>query len=526
MQKYLELPAAQEGEATLPTLREEAAGLLATEGYFSPQLELDGTVLRVNPGEATKVLQVELDWAGELAIETPANEQRRKVLREKWKLPVGERFRSEQWEAAKSALLADVIGTDYAAARITESQARVDPSRAQASLKIIVDSGPAYRFGDIQIEGLSRYEEKRVRALLPFSPGEPYRREALLSLQSRLQNTPWFQNVLIETPIDRADGNRLPVRIALTEAPSKRVGLGLGMSTNTGARGEVNFRHHDLFGRAMDLNSGVRYEAKAQTLFADLTLPARRDNERITLGGKRENTQIEGLETSRVLLGANRSVTHGLVETRLGIEWQSEERHPRGSQPETDQALLLDWRWIRRNVDHPFDPRRGDVIELGLGGASRRLLSTRDFVRTHLMGQRWWPVGRRDTLSIRAEAGQTVAKSRFGIPQDYLFRAGGAQSVRGYAYQSLGVREAGATVGGRALLTGSIEYTHWFDERWGTAVFVDAGDAADRWPDLRPAVGTGIGARWKSPAGPLAFDLAHGQRNDRWMLHFSLSAVF
>ena len=147
-------------------------------------------------------------------------------------------------------------------------------------------------------------------------------------------------------------------------------------------------------------------------------------------------------------------------------------------------------------------------------------------MRTQLRVQQWWPIGERDTLSLRGEAGYTAATSRFGIPQDYLFRTGGGQTVRGYAYQSLGVREGDAVVGGRALLTGSIEYTHWLDGPWGAALFVDSGDAADLWRDLKPATGIGAGARWKSPVGPLAFDLARGNRDGRWHPHFALMVAF
>ena len=66
------------------------------------------------------------------------------------------------------------------------------------------------------------------------------------------------------------------------------------------------------------------------------------------------------------------------------------------------------------------------------------------------------------------------------MPSTFLFRAGGDQSVRGYGYQELGVQEGDAIVGGRYLLTGSAEYQYWFKPPWGVAVFVDAGNAADK----------------------------------------------
>jgi translocation and assembly module TamA len=139
---------------------------------------------------------------------------------------------------------------------------------------------------------------------------------------------------------------------------------------------------------------------------------------------------------------------------------------------------------------------------------------------------RYQPVGQRDSLILRAEGGITLAESRQGIPQDFLFRAGGAQSVRGYAYRSLGVEEGDATVGGRYLATLSAEYVHWLDQQWGVAGFVDAGNAADDRLTFRLLPGYGAGARWRSPAGPLAVDLAYGQEERKLRLHLSIAVAF
>ena len=140
---------------------------------------------------------------------------------------------------------------------------------------------------------------------------------------------------------------------------------------------------------------------------------------------------------------------------------------------------------------------------------------------THLI-----PLGASDALLFRGELGVTFAPSAQGIPQDFLFRAGGSNSVRGYAYQSLGVKQGEATVGGRYLATISGEYTHWINPTWGAAVFVDAGNAVDDRQAIDLAVGYGVGARWRSPAGPLGIDLAYGQREGKLRLDFSLAIPF
>ena len=72
----------------------------------------------------------------------------------------------------------------------------------------------------------------------------------------------------------------------------------------------------------------------------------------------------------------------------------------------------------------------------------------------------------------------------------------------------------------------SAEVTHWLDEDWGIAAFVDAGDAVDSLHDVRLALGYGLGARWRSPAGPIGVDLAYGERTRGFQLHFSLAIPF
>lgn len=549
LRRHLELPQTLPDATTRATLmrraRGEIAELLATEGYFSPRIDLfpaaaDSLRIVVVPGPRTRVATVEIGFRGHLAGADAVLDERRAALRAGWTLPPGAAFRSADWEAAKQALLAAAAKTDYVAARFVASRAEVDPEGAAAHLELTLDSGPAKRFGPLTVEGLKRYDRALVTGLAPFAPGEPYRRAALLDFQSRLQNTPWFHSVAVEAvPEGSAD---VPVHVTLAEAPAKRIGLGAGVSTNTGARGEVNFRHHDFLGRAWDFGTGLRLEQKRQSLFASLDLLPDARGYRLGFGGRIEASDIEGLATTRQVLGATRSRTEGRIETRLGLEWQREERRPDGAQNETSQALTLDWHWIRRAVDDLLDPRRGNVIELRIGGATRRLLSDRDFLRSHLRVQQWWPVswlGPRDVFSLRGELGYTAAGARFGIPQDYLFRAGGAQSVRGHAYQSLGVREGSAVVGGRALALASAEYTYWLAAGegqtgpWGIAAFVDAGNAVDTFGALRtldPAVGIGAGVRWKSPAGPLALDIARGLARDghaaQWQLHFSLMVAF
>jgi len=98
--------------------------------------------------------------------------------------------------------------------------------------------------------------------------------------------------------------------------------------------------------------------------------------------------------------------------------------------------------------------------------------------------------------------------------------------VRGYAYESLGVPQNGAVVGGRYLAVASAEYIHWITREWGAAVFVDAGNAVDSLSDFRAAKGYGAGVRWSSKLGALNLDLAYGQDTQQYRVHFSMGITF
>jgi translocation and assembly module TamA len=57
-------------------------------------------------------------------------------------------------------------------------------------------------------------------------------------------------------------------------------------------------------------------------------------------------------------------------------------------------------------------------------------------------------------------------------------------------------------------------------------VFLDAGAVANDPRDLQPQVGLGMGARWRSPVGPLQIDLAYGEAIRAWRLHLNVGFVF
>ena len=536
--KYFKFPAEPFADSTaektfLHRAQKEIRSLLTTEGYFSPLISLSqqtqGTVtkpeIKVDPGVLTRVGKVSITFEGEITQDTKY-QKRIEQIRAAWSLQTDSPFRSDEWEKAKAALLSELTREEFAAAAIAKSQAAVDPDNARADLSLTIDSGPVFYLGAIQITGLERYDQTLITHLAPFKTGDAYRRDLLHLFQIALQKAPQFSAVSVSISPDIEQHKAIPVQVVLTEAQSQRFAFGAGYSSNNGARGEINYRNHNFLDRAWNLTSMLRLEQKRQTFFTGIDTLPDQNNINYSMGASFQMTDIENLKTVEQKVGVTRNYQTQHIQMQFGLNWLREEKKPAGAIHQTNEAVVLDWRWRRQVVDDPVNVRRGEVTEIRIGGGSQQLLSDQDFIRSYVRHQSWWPIGSQDVIFLRAEVGYTLASSRFGIPQEYLFRAGGIQSIRGYDFKSIGVQEGNAIVGGRVMATGTIEYTHWLTHQWGAAVFADIGSAADSLQRLHPFLGYGGGIRWRSPAGPIALDLARAHETGSLRVHFSMAVAF
>ncbi|MFD2365544.1 autotransporter assembly complex family protein [Pseudoduganella sp. GCM10020061] len=526
----------------------QARTLVETEGYYSAQItaQLDTGAaqpvarVRVEPGEPVRVADVDVALRGFTPSEgaTPFDAD---ALRAGWTLPPGRIFRQADWEAAKRNLLRQVMLTRYPRARLAASSATVDPDTRRATLAVTVDSGPEMRFDGLKIEGLSRYPASIIENLNPINPGDEYSEAQLQAFQARLQDTGYFSGVevvadmsgVVEAEVEELEeGQRqpappvtsVPVIVRVTENKYKNVSVGLGFSTNTGYRSQLNYDDLDVYGLRM--KSALTLESRRQTAMADFFLPTSARGYNDSFGTSIERNDLNGEVTTAATVALRRSWGTPLLERSLTLELMTEKKQVGDQVRSRSKSLPLMFSWTKRELDNLVLPSKGYVLNAQLGGAVLPILTDERFVRALVRGIYYRPLSPQSTLVLRGEFGALASRQKDGVPSAYLFRAGGDQSVRGYGYQDLGVREGEAIVGGRYLATGSAEYQYWFKPRWGAAVFVDAGNAADKLRDLKPEVGVGVGARWRSPVGPINVDVAYGEAAREVRLHFSLGFTF
>ena len=543
LQQHLEAArAARSGESSsdeeLTRLRNQslvtARELLATEGYFSAQIDSTQTrsegdwLLRfvVTPGPQTRVRKVRIDIVGALAEAGEEGARLRARIERQFAVQPKMPFRQADWDAAKLAVLRPLLAGSYSAARLVASEARIDPETRSADLSLTLDSGPVFFYGEPAISGNQRYPLSIIRNLNPTKPGQRYRQQDLLDYQVALEESGYFAQAVVRIEPDPAQAAAAPILVEVVERPLQLFSFGVGVSTDTGARVQASWLHRNIRDRGLRLKLDARLEETQQSGAVELAWPRNRSGYEHSIGLQHKQEDIEGQETLATVASIKRSRKRGLFEVTQSLQYQTEQQSV-GNVPELEnRALTASFAWTQRRLGRDFYPRRGDVLSLQAGGASEVLLSDTSFLRLHGRYTRYFSAGDKGRIVLRGELGSVLADSRDGIPTDFLFRAGGDNSIRGYAYQSLGRAIGGGVASVRHLATASAEYNYFFDRNWGMALFVDAGDAADTPASLSPVFGYGLGARYRSPVGPINLDLAYGEATEAWRLHFALGVSF
>lgn len=510
------------------------ANLLETEGFFNSKtqvrLEQSGdrnvVVIEVETGPATLIKTAQLNVAGAI-LEHP---DRLKVLEDRFdgrsEELIGQPFTQSAWDDLKRRSLSSFLARDYPASKMTHSQAEIDPVQNTARFQIDIDSGPFYVFGAANVSGLKHFPNSLVLDRVEIQPGQAYRRNDLVNLQTELQNMPHFSSVLVDVDLSESEPFIAPINIEVQEAPLHRITSNIGYNTTVGAQIGVAYRYLNLMDRAWVFNTNFQLTQKEQSAGAGVTFPRDSDGWEHNINLDYMRSDIQGFLSETYRTGVSRNKTDGDIERFISLQYLTERRELNDGTTSSPKSLTGNFRWIQRKLDSKKDPKNGYLALGEIGGASQYLLSDVSFFRLYGNGILYNQVGKKGVLLLRLEVGETFSQDIFGVPTDALFRAGGVGSVRGYAYQSLGVPSGGSIAPGQVLATSSIEYQHTVAPDWRGVVFFDYGDAALDWKSYDGVSGVGVGARWQSPVGQIGADIAYGLENKKVRFEFAMGLAF
>jgi translocation and assembly module TamA len=337
---------------------------------------------------------------------------------------------------------------------------------------------------------------------------------------------------MLDADAGHAEAARVMVRVA--EQPLNQVTVGVGVSAKTGPRVTYEHTWRRVFGQPATARNKFEWGRDRQAWEGDVATRPGPDLFRWFTGGTLERLLSPSDEVVSAYLRFGRVQDLLTDEVSYFGQYDSSSTRTNGSRDDAI-ALSAHYQWVWRRIDNPLLPTRGFTLSAQVGGGYARETSgdnagdSGGFTRLYGRLTGYLPFGERWFGTARLEAGQVFAPGNLAVPDGLRFRAGGDDSVRGYAYRSLGPLVGGEVGSGNSLLTGSVEIARPFVDsmpQFLGAVFVDAGNASQSFRDYKAVFGSGIGVRWRSPVGPLKLDLAYGHEVEQFRLHFSVGIVF
>lgn len=440
----------------------------------------------------------------------------------------GKRLEQNRYDELKQKLQQLLINRGYLDGTLDVHRLEVNRQQHSARFVLQVTSGKRYRFGKITFSGDPRIDEELLRGYLAFSSGDYFSNQALLETQQNYQGSGYFGTVRIERTKASQQQLTLDIDFHFTSRKPWTLLAGVGISTDTGPRVRLGVKNRRINSHGHKL----RLEAKASRVEKGVggayQIPVGDPRyERVSLHGRylrtdtvSQHSRIGSIGVDYIIQGSNGWVTTPSIELL-------NEDYNIASEEDNVFLVIPGLKLTRVKADNRLHPHKGWKLGFKVQGASQSFLSSSDFLQYETWAKLILPVpligGR---FISRGKVGVTLVSDVTALPASLRYFAGGDSSVRGFAYQSLGPLDAnGEVIGGRNLLTGSVEYEHRlpFTKNWFLAVFTDAGNAFNNFDDYDIKQGIGAGIRWLSPIGPIRLDFARDVHTNRsWRLHLSM----
>lgn len=478
-------------------------------GYYRPKISASLTrrngdwvaEYRVDPGPPIHLSAVDVSLIGEALAEPDM-----RILADRFPLKAGDVLDHALYEQGRDALQSQATELGFFDARFTAREVRVDLRRYEARISLHLDSGRRYRFGDLTFSD-TPLEPGLLERFARFKPDEPYRASAVLAMQKSLLNSGYFSQADIVPRPDQARDGRMPLDVGLDMVPRNRIDLGGGYGTDTGPRVSLGYRNRYLNDWGHTFQASAKLSLIWNQIDAIYAIPLtdpERDQLAFTSKLGLENTVAGRAKVIRG--GVRHGTTRWDLREVLALDYLRETFNIGYGNQTTDLLIpSANYTWL--SSDDAIFPRQGMRIDGNVAGSLEGAGSQLSFARFRLYSKGVYSLNDENRLIARGQLGAMLTNDFNRMPITERFYAGGAPTVRGYRlFEISPVNALGNRTGGRNLAVASLEYDRALFGDWGIAAFSDVGYVSN---DLTGPVktGVGLGARWRSPVGPVRLDV-------------------
>jgi translocation and assembly module TamA len=529
----------------------EVRDALRPFGYYAPTIDSTLTAeddqrnwrvqISIQPGDPVLLDVVSVDVHGAGAADPV-------FTRITGALPLqpGARLEHAAYEKLKSDLQLAAATYGYLDARLLRNELRVDPAARRASVFLELDTGERYYFGPTTIEQTA-IRATQIRRYLRYREGEPYDELKRLRTQFALDDSQFFSSVEVRPGTPDRVAHVVPVSITATRARNG-YSFGAGYGTDTGVRGTISWLNPRVNDRGHRLRVQIQASQTTQNINARYDIPFGDPVlEKFSLQFLDQTQQISSnVYTTEITPNPGVSVTSGEIGTRevsltpgitistgrwqrvLAVKFTHDVTSDALDSRKLDNLIVPGIAIAAIPEGYLGEDLFSRTLYAQLDGSLSALGAKASFLRLDVRSERVLALGAAWHLLLRAEVGISAVKNFDDLPATYRFFAGGDRSVRGFGLYDLSplrsVEQTGVDangvpyqrfvaqrVGGRHLLTGTIEFERDLPHKLGVAAFTDGGNAFDRVGDPL-ALSVGVGLRWRLPVLTVGIDVAKALR--------------
>ncbi len=447
-------------------------------------------------------------------------------------------------ELGKGRIRAALAEEGYPHATATS---RIEVRGDVAHLDVAIRDGPFTRVGDVSLVGVKTLRPWVAMRSVRLREGDVFRPKDVYETQRALLATGLFSSVRVVVPGMETGEDTLRVFVHVREARRRFVEAGCGYASPD--RGALSWAagHQNLWGVAARVRLSVGLEqgwvTRRRQASAGLTfqwpwvarLPADAGFGIDYRWREEPNARSEGFGASAEIGRTWRE--RASVSGRYRYRWRRvriEGGDPSDYVMEESRRPIANSVGLVVTIDRRSsfaDPTDGELLRLQLTHAGGALGGDWSF-RKALGDLSIYRAFGHGVLAMRVSGGLIrPLRGSPTAPEEERFRAGGANTVRGFPEEGLGPLDpSGSPVGGEAmvLLSGELRRSVWGP--LGVAGFVDCGQVWERVGDARvvdlePTVGCGI--RYATIIGPVRLDWGVPVRHRRiGRLYLTLGHAF
>ncbi|TYK64312.1 autotransporter assembly complex protein TamA [Colwellia echini] len=449
-------------------------------------------------------------------------------------IKVGDTLNHGVYENVKSDLLSLALARGYFNNKFIKANIAIQKNLLTAAIIIEFDSGRRYRFGEVNYN-FDELNADVLNALTPFKTGDFYQQQLLQNLQSELDTTQYFGSVIVRPDIDNSQESTIPIDVSLTKAKRHQIDLGLGFATDTKENVSVGWKTPLVNRYGHRQETKVSYSTINPTGYFIYSIPlSHPNNDVLQFKALVEENDFADLTSKFMIFQIGRVYLKDQMLRQPYVRHLTEKWDADGVANKAEY-FIPGMTWSDKTWEgSALNPSDGFREYYSAEGSYEALNSQTSFLRLNAQWKYITTFALKHRFVTRAELGYIIAKEDVGeaLSPSLRFYAGGDQSIRGFAYQSVGPEvtlsepgNSGDTIvtGGTNLIVGSLEYQYYFTEHWRGALFTDGGSVNNvNKLDLVYSVGTGI--HYISPVGAIRFEVGYpiSEEDPSLRIHFTI----